>query len=141
MMGQHCMAHRMNLVVQVLSNTKVKLKDLLQSLYFYFSKTFKRDLEFIKLVEIVQIEVLNFCGMWIFNRYTCWSLWIMWWHNIKHWLSKCHEKFFCCSSKVELKPPLWFPHIVRLVLFASIIGGIKPCSSLHKGIMSLSMIL
>jgi hypothetical protein len=63
MIGQHCMAHRMNLVVQVLSNTKVKLKDLLQSLYSYFSKTFKRDLEFIKLVEIVQIEVLNFCGM------------------------------------------------------------------------------
>jgi hypothetical protein len=56
------MAHRTNLVVQVLSNISLvaKLKELLQSLYSYFSKTFKRDLEFIKLVEIVQMKVLTF---------------------------------------------------------------------------------
>ncbi len=57
MMVQHYMAHRTNLVVQSLSNLHLvaKLKDLLQSLYSYFSNSLKQHLEFTKLVKIMVI--------------------------------------------------------------------------------------
>jgi hypothetical protein len=50
------MAHWTNLVVQVVSNLSMvaKLEDLLQSLYFYFSNSSKRHLEFAKLIEMVE---------------------------------------------------------------------------------------
>jgi len=50
------MAHRTNLAIQVLSNLPVvvKLENLLQSLYSYFSNSSERHLEFSKLVEIVE---------------------------------------------------------------------------------------
>jgi hypothetical protein len=56
MMGQHYMAHKTNLVVQVFSNLLmvVKLEELLQSLYFYFSSSSKQHLEFTKLLEIME---------------------------------------------------------------------------------------
>jgi hypothetical protein len=51
MMGQYCMTHEMNLVVQLLSNLPIvaKLEDFLQSLPSYFSSSPKQHLEFIKL--------------------------------------------------------------------------------------------
>jgi hypothetical protein len=50
------MAHQTNLAVQVLLNLPMvaKLENLLQSLYFYFSSSFERHLEFTKLVKIVE---------------------------------------------------------------------------------------
>ncbi len=61
MMGQHCMAHKMNLAIQVLSIVPMvaKLEDLLQSLYSYYSNSPKKHLEFTKLVEIVGIRRLK----------------------------------------------------------------------------------
>jgi hypothetical protein len=55
------MAHPTNLVVQVLLNLPMvaKLEDLLQALYFYFSNSLERHLEFIKLVEILEIRGLK----------------------------------------------------------------------------------
>jgi hypothetical protein len=57
MMVQHYMAHRMNVVVQGLSNLPivVKLEDFLQSFYSYFSNSLKQPLEFINLVKIMDI--------------------------------------------------------------------------------------
>jgi hypothetical protein len=56
MMGHHCMAHRTNLAVQVLSNLPIvsKLEDLFQSLYAYISSSPKHHLEFIKLAKIIE---------------------------------------------------------------------------------------
>jgi hypothetical protein len=55
-MGQYYMAHKMNLVIQVLSNVPMvaKLEDLLQSLYSYYSSSWKQHLEFTKFVKIVE---------------------------------------------------------------------------------------
>jgi hypothetical protein len=61
MMGQHCMAHKRKLAIQVLSNVPMvaKLEDLLQSLYFYYSNSPKQHLEFTKLTEIVETRGLK----------------------------------------------------------------------------------
>jgi hypothetical protein len=58
MTGQNYMAHRTNLVVQTLSDLLlvVKLEELLQSLYSYFTSSPKQHLEFIKLLEIVETQ-------------------------------------------------------------------------------------
>ncbi len=55
------MAHPTNLVVQVLLNLPMvaKLENLLQALYSYFSNSLEHHLEFIKLVEILEIRGLN----------------------------------------------------------------------------------
>jgi hypothetical protein len=73
MMGQHCMAQRMNLVVQVLLNLSMvaKLEHLLQSLHSYLSNSFEQHFEFTKLVEIVEIKGLIFLQnekIWWINR-------------------------------------------------------------------------
>jgi hypothetical protein len=49
-MGVHCVAHRTNLVVQTLSHLQMvsRIESLLQTLYNYFSKSFKRHLECMK---------------------------------------------------------------------------------------------
>jgi hypothetical protein len=62
MMGQHCMAQRMNPFVQVLSNLSIvaKLEDILQSLHSYLSNSPKQHFESIKLVEIMEIGQLIF---------------------------------------------------------------------------------
>jgi hypothetical protein len=61
MMGQHCMVHRTNLVMQTLFNLPImgKLEDLLHSLYVYFSSSLKRHLEFNKLAKIVEIKIIK----------------------------------------------------------------------------------
>jgi hypothetical protein len=61
MMGQHCMAHKTNLVIQVLSNVPMvaKLEDLLQSMYFYYSNSPMQHLDFTKLVEIMETRGLK----------------------------------------------------------------------------------
>jgi hypothetical protein len=79
MMGQHCMAQRMNLVVQVLSNLSMvaKLEDLLQSLHSYLSNSLKQHFESTKFVKIVEIGGLNFLQnvkIWWISR----SLWNVW---------------------------------------------------------------
>jgi hypothetical protein len=55
------MAHQTNLVIQVLSNLPIvaKLENLLQSMYSYFSNSFKCHLEFTKFAEIMEIEGLK----------------------------------------------------------------------------------
>jgi len=57
MMGQHCMAHKTNLAMQVLSNLAIvsKLKDLFQFVYAYFSSSTNCNLEFIALAKIMEI--------------------------------------------------------------------------------------
>jgi hypothetical protein len=61
MMGQHCMAHKMNFIIQVLSNVPMvaKLENLLQSLYFYYSSSTMQNLELTKLAEILEIRRLK----------------------------------------------------------------------------------
>jgi hypothetical protein len=58
MIGVHCMNHRTNLVVQTLSKMGIviKIKDVLQSLYAYFSHNLKRSQEFVDLVDIVETK-------------------------------------------------------------------------------------
>ncbi len=50
------MAHMTNFVIQALLNLPmvVKLEEFLQSLYSYFSSSFKCHLKFTKFVEIVE---------------------------------------------------------------------------------------
>jgi hypothetical protein len=54
----HCMAHHTNLVVQTLSEFPlvISLKNILQTLHFYFAPSIKRHLEFIKLAKLVQTK-------------------------------------------------------------------------------------
>lgn len=56
MQGIHCMAHKTNMVVQVLSklNMVFLLKNLFQTLHPYFSKSLKRHLQFQKLTKILE---------------------------------------------------------------------------------------
>jgi hypothetical protein len=56
-MGQQCMAHKTNHVMQALSNLPMvsKLEDLLQFVYAHFLGSPKCHLEFIKLVKIMEI--------------------------------------------------------------------------------------
>ncbi len=55
------MAHKTNLVIQVLSNVPMvaKLEDLLQSMYFYYSNSPMQHLDFTKLVEIMETRGLK----------------------------------------------------------------------------------
>jgi hypothetical protein len=57
-MGVHYMAHRTNLMVQILSHLQMgnKIEGLLQTLYNYFSKSFKRHLEFTKLINLMETK-------------------------------------------------------------------------------------
>ncbi len=59
--GIHCMAHRMNLVMQSLYTMPMvsKLESLLQALYMYFSTSQKHHLEFTKLAKIVETKGLK----------------------------------------------------------------------------------
>ncbi len=54
--GVHCMAHRTNLAVQILSHLQMvnRFEGLFHTLYNYFSKSPKRHLEFTKLVKILR---------------------------------------------------------------------------------------
>jgi hypothetical protein len=69
--------------VQVLSNlpTVAKFKDLLYSLYFNFSNSFKRHLEFTKLAKFVKIG-----GLKISQNVKTW--WINMLEPLKHVMSK-----------------------------------------------------
>ncbi len=55
------MAHKMNFIIQVLSNVPMvaKLENLLQSLYFYYSSSTMQNLELTKLAEILEIRRLK----------------------------------------------------------------------------------
>jgi hypothetical protein len=55
-MGVHCMVHRTNLMVQTLSHLQMgnKIEGLLQTLYNYFSKSLKRNLEYTKLTKLME---------------------------------------------------------------------------------------
>ncbi len=56
--GVHCIVHKTNLVVQILSHLQMvnNLEGLFQTLYNYFSKSPKRHLEFTKLVELMETK-------------------------------------------------------------------------------------
>ena len=57
----HCMAHRMNVTVQTLSNLQLvaKVETLCERLYNYFIVSPKRHLEYTKLVDVVEIGGLK----------------------------------------------------------------------------------
>jgi hypothetical protein len=59
--GIHCMAHRMNLVMQSLYTMPMvsKLESLFQILYWYFSTSQRHHLEFTKLAKIVETKGLK----------------------------------------------------------------------------------
>jgi hypothetical protein len=54
--GIHCMAHRTNMVVQILFQIPIvkSIKDLLQSLYSFFFHSLKMYIEFFKLEELMK---------------------------------------------------------------------------------------
>ncbi len=58
MQNIHCMPHQSNLVIQVICklNMVYNSENIVQTLYAYFNKSPKRHLEFIKLVEIMEIQ-------------------------------------------------------------------------------------
>jgi len=58
-MGMHCMAHKSNLAIQILSHFLMvnKIEGLLSTFYNYFCKNFKRHLEFTKLVKVMETKV------------------------------------------------------------------------------------
>jgi hypothetical protein len=87
MMVQHYMVHKTNLVVQSLSNLHMvaKLKDLLQSLYSYFSISFKQHLEFTKLVKIVDIWGLKI----LWNAKIQWVSMLEPWHVMEEYKTSC----------------------------------------------------
>jgi len=55
-MGVHRMVHRTNLMVQTLSHLQMGngIEGLLQTLYNYFSKSLKRNLEYTKLTKLME---------------------------------------------------------------------------------------
>ncbi len=76
MMGVHCMCHHTNLVVQTLSKMDIvgKIKDVLQSLYFYLFHSPKKIQKSIKLVDMMEIkgqQIFKFIKMhWISMLFT-----------------------------------------------------------------------
>jgi len=55
-MGVHCVVHRTNLGVQIMSHLQMvsKFEGLFQNLCNYFSKSLKRHLEFTKLAKLME---------------------------------------------------------------------------------------
>ncbi len=56
--GVHCIAHKTNLVVHILSHLQIvsRLEGLLQTLYIYFSTSLEMHLEFTKLVKLMETK-------------------------------------------------------------------------------------
>jgi hypothetical protein len=57
-MGMHYMAHRTNLMVQILSHLQMgnKIEGLFQTLYNYFFESLKRHLEFTKPTKLLETK-------------------------------------------------------------------------------------
>jgi hypothetical protein len=57
-MGEHCMAHQTNLMIQTLSHLSMvnRIEGLLSTLYNYFCKSPKRYLEFSKLTKVMETK-------------------------------------------------------------------------------------
>jgi len=68
--GIHCMACRINMVVQTLFQIPIvkSIKDLLHSLYSFFFHSLKRHIEFFKLEELMKEKWKKI--LWNFE--TCW---------------------------------------------------------------------
>ncbi len=113
------MAHRTNLAIQVLSNLPVvvKLENLLQSLYSYFSSSYEHHLEFCKLVEIVETGRLK-----ILQNVNTW--WISMLELLKRVMVEYKTRIVNMSQdKVQSKKFLWSSHVVGFVLLATIVGN------------------
>ncbi len=84
--GLHCMVHITNLAIQTLSHLQMvsKIEGLFQTFNNYFSKSPKRHLEFLKLVEVMETKGPSFLRMWKPIGYSCCPLFDMLWQNTKH---------------------------------------------------------
>ncbi len=61
LIGVHCMAHKTNLTIVVLSKLPLvsRIKSMLQFLYSFFAHNFKKLLEFTKFVKTLETKWLN----------------------------------------------------------------------------------
>jgi hypothetical protein len=78
-MGVHCMAHTTNLAIQTLSHLQIvnKIEGLLQTLYNYLSKSFKKNLKLPKLAKLMKTQG----GKILKNLKTHWtSMLFLIWH-------------------------------------------------------------
>jgi hypothetical protein len=61
MVGVHCVAHQTNITIQTLSKLPLvsKIEAMLQSIYTYYSLSFKQHLDRCKLEEFLEQKALN----------------------------------------------------------------------------------
>jgi hypothetical protein len=97
--GMHCVAHRIDLVVEVLSELSMisSIEKLLKKLHSYFSKSPKRHLELEKLAELLHLK-----GRKILNNIK--TRWISMLSPLKRVLSEYRVLLIKMYSDMQTKP-------------------------------------